>query len=45
MLVGGAGGVGLAKALCEMILKERAEGVYRRDVHPMVRYYVKNGVR
>ena len=44
-LVGGVGGEGLAKGLYEKILKERAEEGYRRDVHPMVRYYVENGVR
>ena len=29
----------------ERILKERAEEGYRRDVHPMLRYYVENGAR
>jgi hypothetical protein len=45
MLVGGAGGEGLAKGLYEKILKERTEEGYRGDIHPMVRYYVENGVR
>jgi hypothetical protein len=36
MLVGGAGGEGLAKGLYEKILKERAEEVYRRDIRHMV---------
>jgi hypothetical protein len=44
MLIRGAGGEGLAKGLYEKILKERAEEVYRRDIHPMVRYYVENGM-
>jgi hypothetical protein len=34
----------LAKCLYEKILKERAEEGYRRDFHPMVRYYVENGM-
>ena len=34
----------MAKGLYEKILKERAEEVYRRDIHPMVRYYVENGM-
>jgi hypothetical protein len=38
MLVGGAGGEGLAKGLYEKILKEGAEEVYRRDIHHMVRH-------
>jgi hypothetical protein len=44
MLVGGAGGEGLAKGLYEKILKERAEEVYRRDIRHMVRHYVENGM-
>jgi hypothetical protein len=44
MLVGGAGGEGLAKGLYKKFLKERAEEVYRRDIHPMVRYSVENGM-
>ena len=44
MLIRGAGGEGLAKGLYEKILKERAEEVYRRDIHPIVRYYVENGM-
>jgi len=44
IVVGGAGGEGLAKGLYEKILKERAEEVYRSDIHPMVRYYVENGM-
>jgi hypothetical protein len=32
----------LAKGLYEKILNERAEEVYRSDIHPMVRYYVEN---
>jgi hypothetical protein len=31
--------------LYQEILKERAEEAYRRDVHPMLRYYVENGAR
>jgi hypothetical protein len=31
--------------LYQEILKERAEEGYRRDVQPMLRYYVENGVR
>ena len=34
----------MAKGLYEKILKERAEEVYRRDIHPMVRYSVENGM-
>jgi hypothetical protein len=32
-------------ALYQEILKERAEEGFRRDVHPMLRYYVENGAR
>ena len=35
----------VAMSLHEKILKERAEEGYRRDAHPIVRYYVENGVR
>ena len=31
--------------LYERILKERAEEGYRRDVLPMLRYYVENGAK
>jgi hypothetical protein len=31
--------------LFRKILEERAEEGYRRDVHPMLRFYVENGVR
>ena len=34
----------MAKGLYKKFLKERAEEVYRRDIHPMVRYYVENGM-
>jgi hypothetical protein len=44
-LVGGAGEEELAMSLYEKILKERGEEGYRRDVYPIVRYYVENGVR
>ena len=44
MLVGGPGGEGLVKGLYEKILKAWTEEVYRGDIHPMVRYYVENGM-
>ena len=31
--------------LYQEILKERAEEGYRRDVHPMLRFYVEKGVK
>jgi hypothetical protein len=31
--------------LYRKILEERFEEGYRRDVHPMLRYYVENGAR
>ena len=31
--------------LYERISEERAEEGYRRDVHPMLRYYVEHGAR
>jgi hypothetical protein len=31
--------------LHERILEERVQEAYRRDVHPMLRFYVENGAR
>jgi hypothetical protein len=31
--------------LYRKILEEKAEEGYRREVHPMLRYYVENGAR
>jgi hypothetical protein len=45
MLGRGAGGEGLVKGLYEKILKYRTEEGYRGDIHPMVRYNVKNGMK
>jgi hypothetical protein len=35
----------LAKGLYEKIVNERTEEGYRRDVHPVVRYYAENGMK
>ena len=34
----------MAKGLYKKILNERTEEGYRRDIHPMVRYYAENGM-
>ena len=37
--------ISLLMGIYEKIMRERTKEGYRRDVHPMLRYYVENGAR